>query len=112
MFMPKKPLSDTLDQTNLLWLKGRAAGRKKRSLSDALDDILTQARQGGYGGDVPRSVVGTVDIAADDPGLDRADVALQSLFDESLTQPFLVRETTQGGVATTAKKTTRKGRRG
>jgi hypothetical protein len=92
MFMPKKPLSVTLDDANLLWLKGRAAGRKKRSLSDALDEILTEARRGGIGADAARSVVGTIDVAEDDPGLDRADAAVRALVDESLHRPVLVRE--------------------
>ena len=90
--MPKTPLSVTLDEANLLWLKGRAAGRKKRSLSDALDEILTEARRGGHGGDAPRSVVGTVDISADDPELERADAAMRSLFADSLNRPVLARE--------------------
>jgi hypothetical protein len=91
--MPKTPLSVTLDDGNLLWLKGRATGRKKRSLSEALDEVLTEARRGGAGADVARSVVGTVDIAGDDPFLERADAAVRSLLDESLSRPILVRET-------------------
>jgi hypothetical protein len=47
MFMPKQPLSVTLDRDNLLWLRGRADGRKRKSLSDALDEIITAARLGG-----------------------------------------------------------------
>ncbi|GMV20418.1 MAG: hypothetical protein AMXMBFR57_03670 [Acidimicrobiia bacterium] len=90
--MPKSPLSVTLDADNLLWLKGRAAGRKKRSLSDALDEILTQARQGGAGGDMPRSVVGTIDVSVDDPNLDHADAAIASLFDTSVGRPVAVKE--------------------
>ena len=93
MFMAKKPVSITLDEANLLWLKGRVAGRKKRSLSDALDQILTEARHGGHGADAARSVVGTIDIAMDDPNLDQADAAVRMLFDESANRPFLVRET-------------------
>lgn len=92
MFMPKTALSVTLDEANLLWLRGRAAGRKKRSLSDALDEILTQARQGGRGADAPRSVVGTIDVAGDDPDLNRADDVVRDLFSESLGRPFMVRE--------------------
>lgn len=90
--MPKTPLSVTLDDTNLLWLKGRATGRKKRSLSEALDEILTAARQGGAGGDSARSVVGTIDIAEHDPLLERADGAVRALFDESVSRPVLARE--------------------
>lgn len=85
--MPKKPLSVTLDEGNLLWLKGRAAGRKKRSLSDALDEIIREARNGGRGAEAPRSVVGTVDIAIDDPDLEHADVVIRSLVGESLARP-------------------------
>jgi hypothetical protein len=96
MFMPKQPLSVTLDEANLLWLKGRAARRKKRSLSDALDEILTEARGGGRGGDAPRSVVGTVDIAEDDPHLERADVMIRSLVNESLSRPVIARERPSG----------------
>ena len=92
MFMPKLPLSVTLDEANLLWLKGRAATRKKRSLSDALDEILAEARRGGRGGDAPRSVVGTVDIPADDPSLEQADRTIRSIVDESIRRPVMVRE--------------------
>jgi hypothetical protein len=95
MFMPKSPLSVTLDDNNLLWLRGRVAGRKKRSLSEALDEILTQARQGGAGADAARSVVGTIDIADNDLSLDRADDAVQALFEESVSRPFLVRESVE-----------------
>jgi hypothetical protein len=92
IFMPKKPLSVTLEASNLLWLRGRAVGRKKRSLSDALDEILTTARLGGTGGEAPRSVVGTIDITPDDPALERAGAAVRALFDESLSRPVLVRD--------------------
>jgi hypothetical protein len=104
--MPKSPLSVTLDDANLLWLKGRAAGCKRRSLSAALDDIVTQARTGGHGGDAPRSVVGTIDMADDDPALERADAAARAWFTGSLSRPFLAREArpAPGGVAA-AKKT-------
>jgi hypothetical protein len=92
MFMPKQPLSVTLDQDNLLWLRGRAASRKRKSLSDALDEILTAARLGGLPANVSRSVVGTADIAADDPDLTHADVYLRELFSASAAQPRRVHE--------------------
>jgi hypothetical protein len=92
IFMPKTPLSVTLEKANLLWLKGRAAARKKRSLSDTLDEILTAARQGGRGADAPRSVAGTIDLADDDPELERAGAVVRAMFDESMARPFLVRE--------------------
>jgi hypothetical protein len=92
MFMPKHPVSVTLDADNLLWLRGRAASRKRKSLSDALDEILTAARLGGVGSGEPRSVVGTVDIAPGDPGLDAADEEIRALFASSLSRPLIARE--------------------
>jgi hypothetical protein len=113
MFMPKTPLSVTLDEANLLWLKGRVAGRKMRSLSEALDEILTAARRGGRGADTPRSIVGTVDLADDDQGLDRADAAVRAIFEESAARPFLVRKRSPATRATKATtRVTRNLRRG
>lgn len=93
MFMPKKPLSVTLEETNLLWLKGRAAATKRRSLSEALDELITSARAGGHGAVTARSVVGTIDIAPGDPTLETADAYLQETFAASVGRPFLARET-------------------
>lgn len=87
MFMPKKPLSVTLEEANLLWLRGRAAASKRRSLSEALDAVVTAARTGGIGAAPPTSVVGTVDIAADDPGLEHADAYLADVVAGSLDAP-------------------------
>lgn len=92
MFMPKKPLSVTLDEGNLLWLHGRAASTKRRSLSEALDALITAARSGGVGADATRSVSGTVDIADDDPDLLTADLHLHAAFTSSLDRPFIARE--------------------
>ena len=91
MFMPKQPLSVTLEADNLLWLRGRVAAGKQKSLSEALDTIVTAARRGHFAGDVT-SVVGTIDIAEDDPGLERADEELRAQFATSLSRPMLVRE--------------------
>lgn len=93
MFMPKIPLSVTLEENNLLWLKGRAAATKRRSLSEALDEVITSARTGGHGATAARSVVGTIDIAPEDPALAGADAFVQSMFAASLQRPFLARET-------------------
>jgi hypothetical protein len=92
MFMPKRPLSITLDEDNLLWLKGRAAVTRRRSLSDTLDEIVTAARTGGLGASASRSVANTVDIADTDPGLDAADAYIQSTVRASLVRPTVVRE--------------------
>lgn len=90
--MPKQPVSVTLDTDNLLWLRGRAASRKRRSLSEALDEILTAARTGAHGLDASRSVVGTIDIAADDPALLRADAYIRGEVEASLARPLAVHE--------------------
>ncbi len=90
--MPKKPLSVTLDEGNLLWLHGRAASTKRRSLSEALDTLITAARAGGAGADVVRSVAGTVDLAEDDPDLLLADGYVNAAFTSSLERPFIARE--------------------
>ena len=107
--MPKKPVSVTLESDNLLWLRGRTASGKHRSLSEALDDVVTAARLGALPGE-SRSVAGTVDIAGDDPGLDRADVYVRALYDASVSRPFLLKETPQP--FGTAKSRARKSRRG
>jgi len=91
--MPKRGISVTLQDDNLLWLKSRTVALKGRSLSETLDDLVTAARTSG---DVPgttiRSVVGTVDIAADDPGLEKADAYLRGVVSSSVSRPILVRE--------------------
>ena len=91
--MPKKALSVTLEESNLLWLKGRAAVTKRRSLSEALDELITAAREGGHGAVAARSVVGTIDIAAGDPKLETADAYVYEMFASSLRRPFIARDT-------------------
>jgi hypothetical protein len=90
--MPKKAVSLTLDEANLLWLKGRTYGQG--NLSAAVDDLIIAARAGRLG--VPaavRTVVGTIDLAADDPRLERADRAMRDLFAASLARPLRASET-------------------
>ena len=112
--MPKKPLSVTLEEDNLLWLRGRAALSRRRSLSDALDEIVTAARTGGLGATASRSVAGTIDIADADPDLDTADEYIRQTFQASISRPMLLRErpATFGGSAAgrpRARKTQRRG---
>lgn len=88
----KKPVSVTLDQENLVWLRGQAAARRG-SLSAVLDRLVREARLGGRTTPAAiRSVVGTIDIAADDPHLTGADAYVRGLFERSLRRPLLVRE--------------------
>jgi hypothetical protein len=89
--MAKRAVSVTLDEANLLWLKGQGYGHG--NLSAAVDDLITAARTGRFG--VPaavRSVVGTIDLAADDPELQRADSVVRDLFAASLARPLQVSE--------------------
>ena len=89
--MPKKAVSLTLDEANLVWLKGRGYGQG--NLSAAVDDLITAARSGRLGAPAAvRSIVGTIDLAADDPQLERADGAMRDLFAASLARPFRVSE--------------------
>jgi len=91
--MPKTGISVTIDEANLLWLKSRTLARKGRSLSETLDDLVTAARTGGPAhAEAVRSVSNTIDIAGDDPNLDRADEYIGSLVNSSLSRPFLARE--------------------
>jgi len=91
--MPKKGISVTLADENLVWLRGRTVATRGRSLSETLDDLVTTVRTSGS---VPasaiRSVAGTVDIASDDPGLDQADAYVRQLVTGSLARPFPVRD--------------------
>ena len=90
--MAKRAVSVTLDEANLLWLKGQGHGHG--NLSAAVDDLITAARAGRLG--VPaavRSVVGTIDLAADDPHLERADRVMRDLFSASLARPLWVSDT-------------------
>jgi hypothetical protein len=89
--MAKRAVSITLDETNLLWLKGQ--GYAHGNLSAAVDDLITAARAGRFGvPSVVRSVVGSIDLAADDPRLERADRAVRDLFAASLARPLQVSE--------------------
>src|SRR3972149_6726811 len=93
MFMPKRAISITLQDDNLLWLKSRTLATKGRRLSETLDALVTAARTSG---NVPasaiRSVANTVDIADDDPNLDRADDYVRDLFKTSATRLVVARE--------------------
>jgi hypothetical protein len=88
MKMPKRPVSVTIEEANLLWLRGRARALKRRSLSDALDEIVTAARTRGRDTVSVTSVVGTVDIAAADPSLDRAEAYVGAIFEKSVARPM------------------------
>ena len=92
----KKAVSLTLDETNLLWLKGRARVLAGGSLSEAVDQLIDEARAGRLGAaEPPRSVVGTIDLP-DDNILLQAGEELRGLFESALAKPVFVQETGPG----------------
>jgi len=90
--MSKKAASVTLAEENLVWLKARSRALGLRSLSETLDRLVTEARTGGGHPSASRSVVGTVDIAADDQDLARADAVIRDLFEQSAGRPLPVQQ--------------------
>lgn len=90
--MSKKPISLTIEETNLLWLKGRARVVAGGSISEAVDQLVAEARAGRLGGTEPsRSVVGTIDLARD-PRLTEADAAIRAVFTGSLARSIVAPE--------------------
>ncbi|MGH9383657.1 MAG: hypothetical protein ACRD2N_05160 [Vicinamibacterales bacterium] len=89
--MAKKPVSLTLEESNLLWLKGRARVLSGGSVSEAVDQIVAEARAGRIGAAEPvRSVIGTIDLS-EDPDLAGADDAVRALFTGSLARSMAAR---------------------
>jgi hypothetical protein len=103
--MAKTAISLTIEQTNLLWLKGRARVVSGGSLSEAIDQLIAEARAGRLGrAEPPRSVVGTIDLP-DEHALAAGSDALRGLFAESLARPMFIHEDALGY---SASKSTRK----
>jgi hypothetical protein len=89
----RKAISVTLSADNLLWLKGQVTQSGRGSVSELLDRLVTEARGSGWAdASAIRSVVGTVDLPEDDPGLETADTYVRTLFAASARQPLMVRE--------------------
>lgn len=78
--MAKRPVSVTLEDANLLWLRAHVTRGTRRSLSDALDAVVTAARQRPSGPDESRSVMGSIDLPSSDPDLADADAYIRTLF--------------------------------
>ena len=96
----------TLDEANVLWLRGRSYGHG--NLSAVVDDLITEARTGRLGDATGvRSVAGTIDIAFDDPRLERADSTIRDLFAVSLSRPVRVREASPSYTSTRKTRTKR-----
>ena len=107
--MPKKAVSLTLGESNLLWLQSLTTRGGGRSLSDAVDRLITEARAtDGTGGLAPKSVVGSIDLNPADARLDDADAALRQLFTGSLARAFVLRDRPVANLSR-RKKSTRRG---
>jgi hypothetical protein len=99
MIMAKKPVSLTLDEANVVWLRGRTYGRG--NLSAVVDELITKARTSKLGDTSGvRTVVGTIDIAVDDPLLEGADATVRELFAASLSRPARVKEVSRSYAVT------------
>src|SRR4051812_10355127 len=89
--MAKQAISVTLKTDNLMWLKGRVGATGLRSVSELLDQLVTEARSSGAPSAM-RSVVGTIDVDTADPLMETSNDVVRGLFEESLGRPILVRE--------------------
>src|SRR5262245_4727738 len=87
----KRAVSITLEESNLVWLKGRVRAYGARSVSDLVDRLVKEARTQGSTPEAT-SVVGTIDVSESDPQLLGADAAIRALYQASLDRPLLVRE--------------------
>lgn len=98
MFMSKRAVSVTLGSENLVWLRGRVGAGASGSLSELLDNLVTAARSRGTGIDSGiRSVVGTIDLATDDPDLLEADRYVRAQIERAVNRPMLVKESRPRG---------------
>jgi hypothetical protein len=94
--MSKKAISVTLRPENLLWLRGQTQAASRRSVSETLDALISEARAGARGRpEAIRSVVGSIRIQASDPGLTQADAAIRDL----VSPPAASRRTRRPGAA-------------
>src|SRR2546425_5268469 len=89
--MGKQAISVTLDADNIVWLKARTGAAGARSVSELLDQLITNVRQSRHAGP-SRSVVGTVDIDPSDPLLTQADEVMRAMFNKSIGRPSAVKE--------------------
>lgn len=82
--MSKQAVSVTLRLDNLLWLKTHVKATGGRSLSEALDEIITEARTGiGASTAAVRSVVGNARIPRSEEALSEAGAQVAVQFRRS-----------------------------
>ena len=89
----RRPVSVTLGEDNLLWLRARAGTTARGSLSEVLDRLVSDARESGRVDAAGiRSVRGTIDLPDDDPALEGADAYIRAQFEKSVRRPALVKD--------------------
>jgi hypothetical protein len=89
----KRAISVTIDEDNLLWLRGQAGASASGSVSEVVDRLIGEARAGGRtDAAAVRSVVGSIDLPRDDEDLAGADGYVRAVFERSLARPIAVRE--------------------
>ena len=89
----RKAVSVTLKTDNLLWLRAQASANVRGSLSEVLDQLVTDARTAGRTDErAIRTVRGTIDLPDDDPMLEQADMFIRAQFDKSLRRPVVIKE--------------------
>jgi len=85
----RKPISITIRDDNLRWLKAQAAATGG-NVSDVLDRLIDRARMRGLR-DATRSIVGTIDLGSDE-AVSEADSYVRAMFDRSLRRPVVAKE--------------------
>jgi hypothetical protein len=85
----RKPISITVRDENLLWLRAQAAATTRGNVSEVLDRLVQQARTGGVEV-ASRSVVGTIDLPSDE-AVSEAESDVRAMFDRSLRPPVVVK---------------------
>lgn len=109
----RKAISITLGEDNLLWLRGQAARTAKASVSEVLDQIVSEARASGRTDpSAIRSVAGTIDLPEDDPNLAEADTYIRSLFAASASTMTRTRTSTTTRTRAVRERAGRRRRRG
>lgn len=87
----KRPVSITLDEDSLIWLKGQAAAATQGNVSEVINRLIAHARADGNGHFASRSVAGTVDLPSD-TAVEEASEYVRALFDRSLNRALTAPE--------------------
>jgi hypothetical protein len=85
----RRPISVTIEENNLLWLKAQAAATSRGNVSAVLDRLVAEARaEGRTDSNAVKSVCGTIDLPASDLDLEEASSYMRDVVDRSLGRPL------------------------